>query len=175
METIADRINEILRVKGIKKTELAKRIGISDSSVSTMCSGKSNPSGQTITMICREFGVNPEWLKNGVGEKFIAAPSAPLDMMARKYHLRLKDYVFVEKLVNLSEAERDALYRFMVDVIAASTACGADPNSYVYEDGVPSPEEIAAAEAAYEKSLGIAQSTEGASALNTTEDMACTV
>lgn len=124
METIADRINEILKIKGIKKTEFAKRIGISDSSVSTMCSGKSKPSGQTITMICREFGVNPEWLRDGVGEKFIAAPSAPLDMMARKYRLRLKDYVLIEKLVNLSEAERDALYRFMVDVIAASTACG---------------------------------------------------
>ena len=41
METIADRINEILKIKGIKKTEFAKRIGISDSSVSTMCSGKS--------------------------------------------------------------------------------------------------------------------------------------
>ena len=35
METIADRINEILKIKGIKKTEFAKRIGISDSSVST--------------------------------------------------------------------------------------------------------------------------------------------
>lgn len=68
METIADRINEILKIKGIKKTEFAKRIGISDSSVSTMCSGKSKPSGQTITMICREFGVNPEWLRDGVGE-----------------------------------------------------------------------------------------------------------
>lgn len=161
METIADRINEILKIKGIKKTEFAKRIGISDSSVSTMCSGKSKPSGQTITMICREFGVNPEWLRDGVGEKFIAAPSAPLDMMARKYRLRLKDYVLIEKLVNLSEAERDALYRFMVDVIAASTA----------EEGTPSPEETAAAEAAYEKSLGIAPST-AASASSTTEDTA---
>lgn len=174
METIADRINEILKIKGIKKTEFAKRIGISDSSVSTMCSGKSKPSGQTITMICREFGVNPEWLRDGVGEKFIAAPSAPLDMMARKYRLRLKDYVLIEKLVNLSEVERDALYRFMVDVIAASTACGADPNSYVFEEGTPSPEETAAAEAAYEKSLGIAPST-AASASNTTEDTDCVV
>ena len=60
----------------------------------------------------------------------------------------------------MSEAERDALYRFMVDVIAASTACGADPNSYVFEEGTPSPEETAAAEAAYEKSLGIAPSTD---------------
>ena len=63
METIADRINEILKIKGIKKTEFAKRIRYQRFQRFYMCSGKSKPSGQTITMICREFGVNPEWLR----------------------------------------------------------------------------------------------------------------
>lgn len=132
MKTIADRINEVLKVKGIKKREMARRLGISDSSVSTMCSGKSNPSSQTITMICREFGVNESWLRYGEGEMLFASPTSELDMLADKYHLRHKDYVFVEKLVNLTESERDVIFRFMVDVVSGANAFGADPDAYVF-------------------------------------------
>lgn len=155
METIADRINKVLKAKGIKKTEMARRLKISDSSVSTMCSGKSKPSGQTITMICHEFGVNEEWLRTGEGEMFAASPTSELDKLADRYHLRHKDYVFVEKLVNLSERERDTIFRFMVDVIAGATAGGADPDAYVFprRDDDPAAIDVKSEVASYEEEL----------------------
>jgi len=45
---------------------------VSGAFVSQLCSGASNPSDRTISDICREFGVNELWLRQGVGEMFQA-------------------------------------------------------------------------------------------------------
>ena len=74
METITDRINQLLKELDIKQTDVARRLKISNASVSNICSGKTRPSGQTVTMLCREFGVNDNWLTTGEGSMFISHP-----------------------------------------------------------------------------------------------------
>lgn len=66
-----DRIQQLITALGIKKTEFAKRLNISAPFVSELCSGAKAPSDRTIADICREFGVNEEWLRSGDGEMFI--------------------------------------------------------------------------------------------------------
>ena len=51
--------------------DFGKRIGIGKSSVSTIESGKNNPSDQTVHFICREFNVNENWLRTGEGEMLV--------------------------------------------------------------------------------------------------------
>lgn len=63
-----ERILLILKDAGKKRVDLARALNISEASVSTMCSGKTNPSAQNIALICQKFGVNEEWLKTGKGE-----------------------------------------------------------------------------------------------------------
>jgi transcriptional regulator with XRE-family HTH domain len=122
METIAERINKILKVKGIKKTEMAKRLKISDSSVSTICSGKTNPSGQTITMICNEFGVREEWLRTGEGEMFVPTSTSALDALASKYPNMTQDtYVLIEKLFGLSASDQNVITGFLKEVMNMAT------------------------------------------------------
>ena len=64
------RINEVLKMVDLTKTEFGKRINISQGMVSRICSGDANPSDRTISDICREFGVNEVWLRTGEGEPF---------------------------------------------------------------------------------------------------------
>lgn len=66
-----ERIEAFIKALGIKKAEVAKRLNLSQPFVSELCSGKSKPSDRTISDICREFDVNEEWLRTGVGEMFI--------------------------------------------------------------------------------------------------------
>lgn len=66
------RIKELRKSLGLTGSEFGERIGITKSSVSTIESGRSNPSDQTIRSICREFGVNEVWLRTGEGEPFQA-------------------------------------------------------------------------------------------------------
>lgn len=66
-----ERIRAIITAKGIKKTEFAQKLNVSQAYVSQLCSGTKNPSDRTISDICREFDVNETWLRTGQGEMFI--------------------------------------------------------------------------------------------------------
>lgn len=68
METINDRIKKVVDDSRLTKTEFAKKINISQPTVSMFCSGKANPSDRTIADICREFRVNETWLRTGEGK-----------------------------------------------------------------------------------------------------------
>lgn len=68
-----------VRIKHVRK-EIAKmtleqfgaKIGISASACSYIEKGINNPSDQTIKSICREFGIQEEWLRTGEGSERIA-------------------------------------------------------------------------------------------------------
>lgn len=70
MSTIHSRINEVVQSSSLTKTAFAKKINISQSMVSLLCSGRADPSDRTISDICREFGCNEVWLRTGEGEPF---------------------------------------------------------------------------------------------------------
>ena len=95
-----------------------------------------------ILAVCREFDVNGEWLRTGAGEMMNAAPSSVLDALAREYGLRQKDYVLIEKLVKMSQAERDGIFRFMQDVVDGARGCGANPDAPAIPSGPVLPQEM---------------------------------
>lgn len=67
------RISYLISALGIKKSDFAKRLNLSQPFVCQMCSGRSKPSTRTQLDICREFGVDPNWLRTGEGEPFFPA------------------------------------------------------------------------------------------------------
>ena len=64
--TVNERIKELRISQGLTMEQFGERIGIKRSSISLIESGKNNPSDQTIMLICREFGYNEEWLRDGI-------------------------------------------------------------------------------------------------------------
>lgn len=70
METIYKRISYVVSQSKLTKTAFAKRINVSQAMVSMLCSGATAPSDRTISDICREFGVDRNWLVDGIGEPF---------------------------------------------------------------------------------------------------------
>ena len=65
-----ERIKRIRHELGLTQTEFAKRIGLKQNSMALIESGKRNTSAQAILSICREYGVNENWLRTGEGEMF---------------------------------------------------------------------------------------------------------
>lgn len=65
-----ERIREIRKDAGLTLEKFGEKIGISASACSLLESGKTNPSNQTITAICRVFRVNEAWLRTGAGEPY---------------------------------------------------------------------------------------------------------
>ena len=69
-QTLADRISTIVTHSGLKKTQFAEKINISQPFLSQICSGSKMPSDRTLADICRESGVNRIWLETGDGEPY---------------------------------------------------------------------------------------------------------
>lgn len=66
--TLGDRIKQLRKDMGLNQIDFGKRIGVSGATISTSESGKTTPDEQTIRAICSEFGINRDWLVDGVGD-----------------------------------------------------------------------------------------------------------
>lgn len=72
--TFADRLNELLRVKDITKTELARRCDIDRSNITRYCRGEYEAKQDVIYRIAAEMKVSPVWLM-GYNVEMSPAPS----------------------------------------------------------------------------------------------------
>ena len=66
-----NRIKQIRKPFNLNQEDFGKRIGAKQSTVTAYECGNRVPMDVTITSICREFGVNEEWLRTGKGEMFL--------------------------------------------------------------------------------------------------------
>lgn len=101
-----DRIREVREHFGLSMEKFGSRIGIGKASISLLESGKNKPSVQTITLICREFGVNEQWLRTGEGEMFEQTRPNVLDGLAAEYSLDKEQVSVIENFLDLSPQER---------------------------------------------------------------------
>ena len=72
MNEINKRIADAIAAKGMKKSEVARRINVSPAFISQLCSGAALPSERTIIDIASVCGVNDIWLRSGEGDMFQA-------------------------------------------------------------------------------------------------------
>lgn len=111
--TVHERIRQVRKENTLTMEDFGRRIGIKKASVSTMESGKSNPSDQTLRSICREFGISESWLRDGTGsmyedvEKSARLMEWAVDVMKERDDSIKKR--FVSMLVNLNESDWDLI------------------------------------------------------------------
>ena len=134
--TIGNRLKRLRKELDLTQEAFASRIGSVQNTITGYESGRRNPSAPVISLICREFKVNEEWLRNGTGEMFVPDPSSELDALAEKYLLSAADQALIEKYVNLKPDSRKAVMDFIVDV--AATLNSVD----IYADIPDTPEEL---------------------------------
>ena len=68
------RIKKVRNTVGLTQTEFGTRIGVKGNTVTGYETGLRNPSDAIILSMCREFGVNEDWLRTGNGEMFKESP-----------------------------------------------------------------------------------------------------
>lgn len=101
-----DRIKKIRKELDLTQQEFADKIGIKRNSVAKYETGENVPSAASISLICREFDVNEEWLRTGIGEMFI-----PLDRRSS-----------IAKLTKqLLDEEEDSFKNRLISVLANLT------------------------------------------------------
>lgn len=150
-----ERIKKLRKHLDLTQKEFGERIGIKGNTIANYELGRNAPIDAVVSLICREFDVNEEWLRNGTGEMFKPSPSSALDALAAEFNLDKASYIAIEKFLDLSPEMREGLISYFREVTEALNDSSMDDN-------------VSDAEALYEKSLGIARSEES-TASNTTE------
>lgn len=114
-----ERIKQLRKVLGLTQQEFAERVGIKRNAVANYETGRNEPIGSVVNLICNEYNVNPDWLRNGSGEMFKDAPTDELDALAMKYNLTHRDYLFIERLCK-DENARNALEDFCINFASSA-------------------------------------------------------
>lgn len=68
------RLKELRKSLGLNQTEFAKHLGITQTAYSMIESGNRPLLERHVKVICSEFNINENWVKNGVGEVYLTSP-----------------------------------------------------------------------------------------------------
>lgn len=130
-----ERLKKLRKILDLTQQEFAERIGSKRNTVAKYETAANTPSAAVVSLICREFNVREEWLRNGEGEIFRPKPSDILDQLAYKYKLFNFDYVMIEKFLAMPPDLRRAIYDHFHDVDAALAKM--DPYAPAYAGNEP--------------------------------------
>lgn len=112
----AERLNECLSLRGIKPATLAKRCGVSRTTVKYWLDGTTkDPKTEHLIKLAEVFGVDAEWLRTGEGERYKAS-QLESGQNASAYvvqHLPEKTRDLVRWLEDLPPNINEAVYQFV--------------------------------------------------------------
>lgn len=60
-----NRIKQIRKENKLTQVEFGEKIGVKGNTITNYETGLRNPTDAVILSICREFGINEDWLRNG--------------------------------------------------------------------------------------------------------------
>ncbi|MCM1190635.1 MAG: helix-turn-helix domain-containing protein [bacterium] len=135
-----DRIKRIRKEHGLTQQAFADQIGISRGNVAAYEVGKNAPSDAVISLICREFNVNEEWLRTGTGDMFVEVTEDDLFSLAAASLVKNNDVLAMEGLklyYKLNPEGKAAATAYILSLADAIRARQAD------QEKVPAPEPIA--------------------------------
>ena len=70
--SLPQRLEQIFSDLGMNQIDFSRRTGFGQSYISQILNGsKTNPSSRFYNTVCREFNINPGWLKTGKGEIYV--------------------------------------------------------------------------------------------------------
>jgi transcriptional regulator with XRE-family HTH domain len=103
--TLSGRLERLFADLGINQMDFAHRTGYGQPYISQIMSGsRSNPSPRFFDIICREYNVNPEWLKTGKGDVYSlpdgAEQSEDAEIMAKLHLLPKTEQRLIEDMIN---------------------------------------------------------------------------
>lgn len=69
--TAGERVKRIRKEKDLTLEKFGEKVGVTKQTISRIENGINSLTDQMVLSICREFGVNENWLRTGDGEMFL--------------------------------------------------------------------------------------------------------
>lgn len=133
-----ERLKELRKALHLTQKAFAEKIGAKQNTIATYEMGRNNPSDPVIHSICIAFGVNENWLRNGVGDMFITPASFSLDEYAIANSLNKNEISIIRGFMELNPDTRQAIYNVF------SNAFNDEEDDILKYDEIPTAAEIEA-------------------------------
>jgi transcriptional regulator with XRE-family HTH domain len=103
--SLAGRLERLFADLGINQIGFARKTGFGQPYISQIINGsKTNPSPRFYDIVCREYNVNPLWIKTGKGEIYIlpggSGQSEDAEIMAKFHSLPKPERKLIEDMIN---------------------------------------------------------------------------
>lgn len=113
-----ERIKQVRKEKALTLEAFGRRLGVTKAAMSKLENGLRGVTEQMRLAICREYGVNEDWLLTGKGDMFTNASANIVDEIARQYHLTPETKVLIERFLVLSPEVQKGILDYILDVAA---------------------------------------------------------
>lgn len=130
-----ERIKKLRKTLGLTLEKFGERLGVKRNSVSQWENGINNVSDQVRKSICREFGVNEEWLLSGSGPMFIQSSTFSLDEFVKSRGASDLELDIMKAYFDLEPDVRKMIIEHFKSRLAA-------PKRDLFDDVPDTPEEL---------------------------------
>ena len=114
-----ERIKMLRNSLGMTQQSFADRLGIKRNTIANYEAGRNNPVDSVVSLICKEFDVSEEWLREGSGKMFVPRPEDELDALVLRYGLSPEERVLIQKFVELPAKDREVVINYIDSVASA--------------------------------------------------------
>lgn len=117
-----DRIRFLRKHFKMTQEEFAAKLGVKRGAIANYEIGRNIPADSVVSLICKVFNVNEEWLRTGAGGNeaaFDPAPKSKLDDLAEAQGLTDEQYILLQKFIRLRPEIRQGILEYIVDAAAA--------------------------------------------------------
>ena len=117
-----ERIKQLRKALGYTQQEFADRIGVKRNTIAQYEIGRNEPIDSVVNLICKEYNVNPDWLRDGSGEMFIDPATFSLDEYAQANNLNKTEFSIIRGFMELDPTTRQAIYNIFVNAFNENNA-----------------------------------------------------
>ena len=113
-----ERLKLLRKTLKLNQVDFGSRLSLTGSAISRYESGVNAMADNIVLLICREFNVNEDWLRNGNGEMFSRQSTDLIEQLTQQYSLGLYVQQLLATYLQLSDADKRAVERFVSQLTA---------------------------------------------------------
>ena len=137
---MGNRIKQLRKWLGLTQQKFADCLGVKPNTIAQYEIGRNAPVDSVISLICREFNVNEEWLRTGEGEMFVQKKHQPLDELLDELldgkTVTDEDKILMKNFLELPDGSRKAVIEF-VQTCSAELSAPVQPGTSEQKQAEP--------------------------------------
>lgn len=124
-----NRIKYLRKDLGLTLEKFGERVGVTKTTISRIEKGINSVTDQMFKSICREFDVNPEWLRTGKLPMYAQSATFSLDDFAKQHHVSNLELEIIKAYFELDEDIRNAVLSHFRKKFSSQTAATSEPST----------------------------------------------